>query len=49
VSVSIRVRNVSEPEETVPGLGVGDRIVLRRARFEKLATAFFGEIEQKFM
>ena len=38
-----------EPEETVLKLDVGERIALRRAQFEKLAKAFYAEIEHKFM
>jgi hypothetical protein len=38
-----------KPDETVLKLSAGERIALRRAQFEKLAKAFFAEIERKFM
>lgn len=46
------VRGVSgidyDPEETVLGLAVGDRVRLDGGRFEKLAEAFLAEIEEKY-
>jgi hypothetical protein len=37
------------PEESVLKLNVGDRIKLTAAQFERLAKAFIGEIESKFV
>jgi len=37
------------PEESVIKLNIGDRILLSEAQFERLAEAFFTEIERKFL
>jgi hypothetical protein len=37
------------PDESVLRLRVGDRIGLSDAQFERLAEAFLGEIESKFV
>jgi hypothetical protein len=36
------------PEQSVVKLNIGDRIRLTQAQFERLAKAFFTEIELKF-
>jgi len=37
------------PDESVTKLAIGDRIKLSAAEFAKLAKAFFGEIEARFL
>ena len=37
------------PGESVLKLGIGDRIELTAAQFDRLAKAFFAEIEAKFL
>jgi hypothetical protein len=37
------------PEQSVVGLNVGDTIALSARDFERLSTAFFDEIERKFL
>jgi hypothetical protein len=37
------------PEESVLKLDLGDRIKVNAAEFDRLAKAFFGEIESKFL
>ena len=37
------------PEESVTGLRAGDRIALTAAEFERLADAFFAELERRFV
>ncbi|HEY2788550.1 MAG TPA: hypothetical protein VGI72_03795 [Gaiellales bacterium] len=37
------------PEESVTKLHAGDRIALTAAEFEQLATAFFAELERRFV
>jgi hypothetical protein len=37
------------PEESVLKLDIGDRIRVNAAQFDRLAKAFFGEIESKFL
>jgi hypothetical protein len=37
------------PQQSVLKLNVGDRIRLSAAQFERLAKAFFAEIERKYL
>jgi hypothetical protein len=37
------------PEKSVVGLRIGDRIQLTADQFERLSTAFFAELERKFL
>jgi hypothetical protein len=37
------------PEDSVLGLKVGDLIRLTSGQFERLSTAFFAELERKFL
>lgn len=37
------------PDKSVVKLNIGDRIKLTSAQFERLAKAFFAEIESKFL
>ena len=37
------------PDKSVVKLNIGDRIKLTAAQFERLAKAFFAEIESKFL
>jgi hypothetical protein len=37
------------PEDSVTGLRAGDRIALTAAQFERLADAFFAELERRFV
>jgi hypothetical protein len=37
------------PEQSVLKLNIGDGIRLSAAQFERLATAFFAEIERRFL
>lgn len=47
----LRVGNVVKykPAESVLGLTAGDRIQLSADQFEQLATAFFADLEKKFL
>lgn len=37
-----------KPEQSILGLAYGDEIAIREGDFERLAAAFFAEIEAKF-
>lgn len=37
------------PDQSVLKLGVGDRIRLSAAQFERLSTAFFSDLRSKFL
>jgi hypothetical protein len=48
---SFRVNKVIKhsSEDSVLGLAPGDRVAISRADFERLSSAFFGELESRFL